>query len=177
MTQTTSVARLSLDGPQATERLAEACADFAVAGCTYLLSGGLGAGKSTFARAFVRRLTAPDEEVPSPTFTLIQQYGPIDRAGDEVEIWHADLYRLGDPDEVLELGLDEAFGTALCLVEWPDRLGPFAPKDAMELIFDFAAVRGGSPDTRLVTARIPEKWRTAFAGACEEAGTEVAWTE
>ncbi|MEQ8333531.1 tRNA (adenosine(37)-N6)-threonylcarbamoyltransferase complex ATPase subunit type 1 TsaE [Nisaea sp.] len=177
MTQTTSVARLSLDGPQATERLAHACADIAVAGCTFLLSGGLGAGKSTFARAFIRRLTRPDEEVPSPSFTLVQQYGPIDLAGDDVEIWHADLYRLGDPDEVLELGLDEAFGTAVCLVEWPDRLGPFAPKDAMELIFDFAAGKAAGPDSRLVTGRFPGEWRTAFAGACQQAGIDVAWTE
>ena len=110
MTQTTSVARLSLDGPQATERLADACANFAVSGCAYLLSGGLGAGKSTFARAFVRRLTGPDEEVPSPTFTLVQVYDTA-----PCPVWHVDLYRLVAPEEALELGIEEAFAEASVL--------------------------------------------------------------
>lgn len=173
MTSGAALVRLVLDGQPATEHLAGACAGFATPGCTFLLSGGLGAGKSTFARAFIRRLIGADEEVPSPTFTLIQQYGPLDRGGSEVEIWHADLYRLGDPDEVLELGLDEAFGTSICLVEWPDRLGSFGPKDAIELIFGFAADKAAGSDVREITARVPDKWREAFAAACEEAGVEV----
>jgi len=176
MTSGAALMRLVLDGQSATEHLAGACAGIAAPGCTFLLSGGLGAGKSTFARAFVRRLIGADEEVPSPTFTLVQQYGPFHKDGDELEIWHADLYRLGDPDEVLELGLDEAFGTAICLVEWPDRLGPFAPKDAIELIFGFAADKAAGSDLREVTVRVPDKWRAAFAAACEEAGVESAWT-
>jgi tRNA threonylcarbamoyladenosine biosynthesis protein TsaE len=67
--------------------------------------------------------------VPSPTFTLVQSYQA------DVEIWHADLYRLSHPDEVLELGLDEAFDSAICLIEWPDRLGSLLPKGAMRLQF------------------------------------------
>ena len=63
----------------------------------------------------------------SPTFTLVQVYEA------DVEIWHADLYRLTHPDEVLELGLDAAFGTAICLIEWPDRLGDLAPEGALHL--------------------------------------------
>jgi len=176
MTSGAALARLVLSGQSATERLSGACAGFAVPGCTFLLSGGLGAGKSTFARAFIRRLIGADEEVPSPTFTLVQQYGPFDRGGAELEIWHADLYRLGDPDEVFELGLDEAFATAICLVEWPDRLGPFTPKDAIELIFDFAADKAAGSDVRDVTARVPDKWLAAFVAACEEAGVKSAWT-
>ncbi|MEO9902322.1 tRNA (adenosine(37)-N6)-threonylcarbamoyltransferase complex ATPase subunit type 1 TsaE [Nisaea sp.] len=176
MTSGATSVRLALDGQSATERLADACADFAAPGCVFLLSGGLGAGKSTFARAFVRRLIGADEEVPSPTFTLVQQYGPLYRGGDELEIWHADLYRLGDPDEVLELGLDEAFGEGICLVEWPDRLGPFAPKGAIELIFGFAADKGAGSEAREVTAQVPDQWRAVFAAACEEAGVESAWT-
>ena len=176
MTAGAAEARLELNGQSATEGLARACAGFAVPGGVFLLSGGLGAGKSPFARAFVRALMGADEEVPSPTFTLVQQYGPLDRDGAELEVWHADLYRLGDPDEVLELGLDEAFGTAICLVEWPDRLGSFAPKDAIELIFDFAADKAAGPEARRVTARVPDTWRAAFSSACEEAGMGLTWT-
>ena len=68
------------------------------------------------------------EDVPSPTFTLVQVYQD---AG--VEIWHADLYRLTHPDEVWELGLDQAFETAICLVEWPDRLGNHRPEGALTI--------------------------------------------
>jgi tRNA threonylcarbamoyladenosine biosynthesis protein TsaE len=68
------------------------------------------------------------EDVPSPSFTLVQTYD-----ADGVEIWHADLYRLSHPDEVLELGLDDAFATSICLVEWPERLGSHLPPDALHL--------------------------------------------
>lgn len=80
--------------------------------------------------------------MPSPTFTLVQVYdaGPL-------EIWHADLYRLGHVDEVVELGLDAAFATALCLVEWPDRLGPLAPEGALW----FRLAPGEAEDARLLT--------------------------
>jgi tRNA threonylcarbamoyladenosine biosynthesis protein TsaE len=98
------------------------------AGDTVLLSGAIGAGKTHLVRSLIRKRLNRMEDVPSPTFTLVQVYDA------DVEIWHADLYRLSHPDEALELGLDEAFGAAICLVEWPDRLGDLAPKDAVTLV-------------------------------------------
>jgi tRNA threonylcarbamoyladenosine biosynthesis protein TsaE len=97
------------------------------AGDALLLQGPIGAGKSHLARALIRARLGRMEDVPSPTFTLVQTYQA------DIEIWHADLYRLSHPDEVLELGLDEAFSTAICLIEWPDRLGSLAPETALRL--------------------------------------------
>lgn len=102
-------------------------------GDTLLLEGEIGAGKSFFARALIQTLMAERdrvEDVPSPTFTLVQTYD----LGD-LEVWHADLYRLSGPDEVIELGLDEAFRTAICLVEWPDRLAELRPPAALTMQF------------------------------------------
>ncbi|WP_319024861.1 tRNA (adenosine(37)-N6)-threonylcarbamoyltransferase complex ATPase subunit type 1 TsaE [Nisaea sediminum] len=176
MTETHVAAGLHLEGQEQTESLAWICADLAGAGCSFLLSGGLGAGKSTFARAFIRYLVGEDEEVPSPTFTLVQQYGPIDKDGQEIEIWHADLYRIGDPDEVLELGLDEAFETAICLVEWPERLGDFAPLEAVALHFEICEGGPAEDGDRLVALSLPEHMQPGYADAFAEAGFEVVWT-
>lgn len=113
----------------ATANLARRLAPALGPGDTLLLSGPIGAGKTHFARALIQeRLAAAGraEDVPSPTFTLVQTYDD-----GRAEIWHADLYRLADAGDLWELGLDEAFDTAICLVEWPDRLGAAAPAGAL----------------------------------------------
>lgn len=123
---------IPLHGEAATTALAAALAPLLRPGDVIALSGEIGAGKSHFARALIRaRLPESDRalDIPSPTFTLVQTY---DASG--LEIWHSDLYRLTHADEVLELGLDEAFGTALCLIEWPDRLGADLPATALHLL-------------------------------------------
>ena len=119
---------LILPHDEDTARLGRWLAALLVPGDTVLLSGPVGAGKTHLARALIRAATGSHQDVPSPSFTLVQTYAAP--AGD---IWHADLYRLSDPGEVIELGLDDAFERAICLVEWPERLGPLAPPQALHL--------------------------------------------
>lgn len=122
---------LPLPDPQATDALGRWLADRLGPGDVVLLDGPIGAGKTHLARALIQHRLAAEgvhEDVPSPTFTLVQVYDTAAGA-----IWHADLYRLTHPREVAELGLDEAFGTALCLIEWPDRLGSLTPPGALQL--------------------------------------------
>lgn len=123
-----------LESPEATEAMAQALAPVLRAGDTILLQGQLGAGKSHFARALIRALMGPGgerAEIPSPSFTLVQAYD-----GALAEIWHADLYRMSDPEELVELGLDAAMEEAICLIEWPDRIAPDWPKGAVCLRLD-----------------------------------------
>lgn len=128
MTQPFNHSVVVLPTEAATDALAALLAEQVGPGDTLLLTGPIGAGKSHLSRALIRARLGRQEDVPSPTFTLVQTYD--DPRGD---IWHADLYRLSHPDEVLELGLDEAFQTAICLIEWPERLGRFAPKGAISI--------------------------------------------
>lgn len=117
-------------------------------GDVILLDGPIGAGKSAFCRALIRARLGRMEDVPSPTFTLVQTYD--DAAGD---IWHCDLYRLTHPDEVFELGLDDAFADAICLIEWPEKLGDAAPPDALRLHF------AAHDDGHSVVIDAPDTWR------------------
>ncbi len=123
---------ISLDLPceADTTHLGQALAQMLGAGDCVLLEGDIGAGKSHLARALIRALRRPDEEVPSPTFTLVQTYPGAP------DIWHADLYRLTHPDEVHELGLEAAFDDAICLIEWPDRMGAYTPENPIRLRLD-----------------------------------------
>ncbi|MFN6253869.1 MAG: tRNA (adenosine(37)-N6)-threonylcarbamoyltransferase complex ATPase subunit type 1 TsaE [Acetobacteraceae bacterium] len=121
---------IALDLPDlaATEALAARLAPMLRPGDAVLLDGPLGAGKSAFARALLRAATGdPALEVPSPTFTLVQSYdlpaGPAH---------HFDLYRLSGPEGLAELGWEEA-REGIVLVEWPERLGPLAPPDALRI--------------------------------------------
>jgi tRNA threonylcarbamoyladenosine biosynthesis protein TsaE len=93
-----------------------------------LLHGDLGMGKTALARGFVQAAVPGTEEVPSPTFTLVQTYD-----ADAAPIWHFDLYRLKAPDEIWELGFEDALADGILLVEWPDRLGGLAPRDRLDL--------------------------------------------
>ncbi len=137
---------LTLADETATARLAAAMAPHLRAGDFLGLSGPLGAGKSHFARALITaRLAALGraEDIPSPSFTLVQTYDL-----GTVTLWHADLYRLASAEELPELGLDEAIPVAICLVEWPDRLGALLPARRLDLAFGFLP---GDDDVRSLT--------------------------
>lgn len=118
----------------ATKRLGEDLALALSPGDCLALHGDLGAGKSTLARAFLRAMADDEElEVPSPTFTLVQTYGL------RIPVAHYDLYRLGDPSELDELGLDDALDGGIALIEWPERALDDLPRDRISLTFAFRA--------------------------------------
>jgi len=118
-----------------TVRFAALFAEKLRCGDVVLLRGDLGAGKSVFARSLIRTLAGkPDLEVPSPTFPLVQTYDTP-----KGDVWHFDLYRLKHPDEVFELGWEDALAGGIVLVEWPERLGPYVPKTAQEINFTIQA--------------------------------------
>ncbi|NQW09726.1 MAG: tRNA (adenosine(37)-N6)-threonylcarbamoyltransferase complex ATPase subunit type 1 TsaE [Alphaproteobacteria bacterium] len=149
----------------ATGRLAADLAALARPGEAVLLSGPLGVGKTAFARAFVRAwLGDPVADVPSPTFTLVQPYD-----GPRESVWHLDLYRLVDPEELLELGIEQALAEAVLLVEWPDRLGPWVPADRLDLVL--AVWQTGTEEAR--TARLEGRgaWAERLRNWIQEKGT------
>ncbi|MFD1795105.1 tRNA (adenosine(37)-N6)-threonylcarbamoyltransferase complex ATPase subunit type 1 TsaE [Paracoccus aurantiacus] len=134
-----------------TEAFARALAPDLGAGDTLLLDGLVGAGKSHFARALIRaRLGNPSEDVPSPTFTLVQTYEGMP------PIWHADLYRLSDPAEIDELGLSDAIADSIALIEWPDRMEDVPGALTLRIM------PGENPDLRRIgLAGDPARWRRA----------------
>jgi len=135
---------ITLDSPQMTADLARKIAPYLKAGDVMLLSGDIGSGKTHFARSLIharQEKAGFTEDIPSPTFTLVQTYQV-----DDLEIWHADLYRLTSAEEIIELGLTEAYSTGICLIEWPDRMGQDLPDRYLSLEF----CQGANADTRIV---------------------------
>lgn len=146
-----SSCEISLKNAEQTADLARRIGARLTGGDCILLEGSIGAGKTHFARALIQSRLAVREDVPSPTFTLVQIYDLPD-----AELWHADLYRLSDPDEAHELGLADAFDTAICLVEWPDKLGPDTPAHALHLRL---TQDPDDPDARQISLRWSDpKW-------------------
>ncbi|ASM73988.1 MULTISPECIES: tRNA (adenosine(37)-N6)-threonylcarbamoyltransferase complex ATPase subunit type 1 TsaE [Roseobacteraceae] len=142
--------------PEATATFGAALGVRLLPGDVILLDGPVGAGKTHLARALIRAILLSDEDVPSPTFTLVQTYDTQNGA-----LWHSDLYRLTSTFEVEELGLIDAFEDAICLIEWPDRLGELTPESALHLTLAPAPDEGA----RVVHATWSDpKWRDRLAG-------------
>ena len=146
--------QMDLSDETATEALAAALARLARPGDVFALRGELGAGKTTFARAFIHACAKAevgpgDEEVPSPTFTLVQTY---DLPGGTV--YHFDLFRIETPDEADELGFDDAIADGIALIEWPERLGSRLPARRLEITLS----AGAEPTSRRVTIAGAGSW-------------------
>ena len=117
-----------LSTPQASEALGAAVGRALGAGEAVCLWGPLGAGKTTLARGLIRELAGPQQEIPSPTFTLVQSY-----QGATFAIAHFDLYRIERPQDLEELGLDDALDEGAVIIEWPERLGDRLPADRLDI--------------------------------------------
>jgi tRNA threonylcarbamoyladenosine biosynthesis protein TsaE len=138
---------MNLANEAATADLARRLASQLRPGDVIGLSGGLGAGKTTFVRHLLSAL-GHEGEVPSPSFAIVQPYEHMVPA-----LWHADLYRIEDRSELAEIGLESADDDAVLVVEWPERAGPGAWPDALRLTLDIIG-----PERRRLTAEVPAAW-------------------
>jgi tRNA threonylcarbamoyladenosine biosynthesis protein TsaE len=139
---------IPLPDEAATERLGASLAPLLQPGDVVALSGGLGAGKTSLCRGILRGVGFTGD-VASPTFPIVLTYAPPEV---RLPIWHVDLYRIEDPAELEELGLDEARDDAALLIEWPERL-PFLWQEALR--FRLARDPAGG---RSLTAQVPPAW-------------------
>jgi tRNA threonylcarbamoyl adenosine modification protein YjeE len=165
--------RVDLADEIATSALANDVASWLHAGDLLTLSGDLGAGKTTFARALIRLLCDdPDLEVPSPTFTLMQVYETPTHP-----IVHADLFRIANPRDIAELGWDEATEGALVLVEWPERAGDFLTADRLDIAFHLDPDDGPARRTAILTGIGAFASRLAQAKALHEMLERSGWSD
>ena len=164
---------LELEDEAATIALARWLAGYIRADDFIALSGDLGAGKTTFARAFLRALTGdPDLEAPSPTFTLVQSYD-----GPGYPIVHADFYRLRGAEELHPLGWDEMIDGAVTLVEWPERAQSALPADRLEIVFRYDLKRGDDFRRIDLIARGAAAERFGRARAVEQLLVTAGWAD
>lgn len=136
--------------PEGTRQLAALLAPMLAPSDVLLLGGTLGAGKTAMAQALIRALLGEGAEVTSPTFTLQHPYDLPDGG----QLVHMDLYRIEHENELYELGLDDTFDTAISLIEWPERLGSFTPKECLYLRIEIA-----QDEARIITLKATQAWQ------------------
>ncbi len=153
-------ATISRDLPHisATMELGAAVARLLRVGDVVALYGELGAGKTTLARALIAQLGHAGE-VPSPTFTLVQSYDVS-----PAPVWHFDLYRIDEPDEIIELDLEEALAEAISLIEWPERMGSLLPPDRLDVVLSYT----DDDDSRHAVLTGRGRWADRLAEAGDE---------
>lgn len=122
------------------------------------LDGDLGTGKTTLARGVLQALGL-GSDAPSPTFAIVQPYEPPET---RIPVWHIDLYRIEQPEEIIELGLDEMRREVAMLIEWPDRLGERLWPDALRLHLGIESQSGGQTAARRLTAQVPSAWESRW---------------
>lgn len=144
---------IPLKSEEATAKLGASLAPVLAASDVILLSGDLGAGKSTLARGLIKVLCG-HTVAPSPTFTFVATY-----AAEDFSLWHFDLYRLERAEDVWELGLEDALNDGATLIEWPERMGRLAPADALVIRLE---IDGGG---RMAVINPNESWRKRLAAA------------
>lgn len=167
--QATSPFSCWLSSPEETTQLAQKIAAQLQPGDCLLLEGPIGAGKTHFARSLIQSLMTVPEDVPSPTFTLVQTYDVAN-----AELWHADLYRLSALEEIEELGLTEAFDDAICLIEWPDRLAELTPSHALHLALTLETDLASEHEDRrhLTLTWSDAKWQNRLGDIIREISNE-----
>lgn len=158
MTQPDSTLSLTLADLAATASLGKCLARLLRRSDVVALKGDLGAGKTTLARDIVAALSPETTEVPSPTFTLVQIY-PVRLADGPAELWHLDLYRLERAEQVEELGLDEALADGVSLIEWPDLIAGYLPRDRVLTV----ALSLHGDGTRSATISGGKSWQDRLA--------------
>ena len=150
---------INLADEAATAELAKTVASVSRPGEVIALWGDLGAGKTVFARAFINARTRTPQEIPSPTFTLVQGY-EFPNAQGAIPVYHFDLFRIENADETAELGMDDAFAGGISLIEWPDRLGAYLPPRRLMITMEF----GARASARLLGLEAPAPWASRIRG-------------
>lgn len=156
--------RKHLPSEAATAAVGRSLALLARPGDVLALSGDLGVGKTVLARAFIRARCGHVDEIPSPTFTLVQLYDPTPPF--MTTVYHFDLYRLNGPEEAFELGIEDAFADGISLIEWPDRLGDLLPAARLDADLRYA----DAPGHRILTLRGSENWAKRLVALGEDVG-------
>ena len=153
----------SLD-EEALAKLGRKLSTYVKAGVVFSLSGKLGSGKTTLARAIIRNACNSVGDIPSPTFNLVQSYEVFTG----FEIWHLDLYRLNSIEEAMMLGLEEAFIEHCCIIEWPGLIKQIIPTRSIHIQLDFQDINSSSlSNQRIITIKTSDSIMASFDGLNE----------